>query len=154
MLTRRFFFSSSSLTQKHFASANFLTLSTGFRFNSSSAATTNTNNNKVKVTFIDGKKKLNKVCEGQLGQTLLNVGLANQMDIEAACDGTCACSTCHVYVDDEHFAKLPKATEDEEDMLDLALDRKHNSRLCCQVNLTKECDGMILTLPEEGNSQM
>ena len=162
MLSRRFI-TSSSLTN-NFASrtaTNFFatSASTGsilffnqqyssLRFNSSSTS------NKVKVTFIDGKKNLKKECEATIGKTLLNVGLENQMDIEAACDGTCACSTCHVYVDEEHFEKLEKATEDEEDMLDLALDRRHTSRLCCQLTVTKEFDGMVLELPEEVSSQM
>lgn len=86
--------------------------------------------------------------------TLLNLALANNLDIEAACDGTCSCSTCHVYVDEEHFAKLPKATDDEEDMLDLAMERKATSRLCCQLTLTEQSDGMVLTLPAEVANQM
>ena len=161
MLTRRFASTSTTFTNIN-SSALFLPsaikMLSFYRFTTTTTTTTTTatnNSNKVKVTFIDGKKKLTKVCEAQLGQTLLNVALANTMDIEAACDGTCACSTCHVYVDEEHFEKLPdKASEDEEDMLDLALDRRHNSRLCCQLVITKEFDGATLSLPEEVSSQV
>jgi ferredoxin len=110
---------------------------------------------KVKVTFVDAKKKVSTIpATGAPGVTLLSVALAHQVDIEAACDGTCACSTCHVYVDDAHFDKLPRATEDEEDMLDLAIDRRRTSRLCCQLNLTAELEGMTLTLPKEVTSQL
>ncbi len=108
---------------------------------------------KVKVTFIDGRKKTRTVCEAPIGKTLLTVGIDNRQEIEAACDGTCACSTCHVYIDEEHFAKLPKASDDEEDMLDLAIQRKETSRLCCQITVTAECDGMERTLPTEVSNQ-
>ena len=111
---------------------------------------------KVKVTFVDGKKKTNQtlVCEAPIGQTLLGVALSNRVDIEAACDGTCACSTCHVYVDEAHFTLLPKISDDEEDMLDLALARRPVSRLACQLTVTEAFDGIELHLPAEVSSQL
>lgn len=108
----------------------------------------------MKVTFIepDGKQIH---CEAPLGKTLMEVGRDNNVDIEAACDGTCACSTCHVYIDEEHFAKLPKPTEDELDMLDLAIDvRPKSSRLSCQCQVTSELDGLVATRPKEISNQL
>lgn len=69
------------------------------------------------------------------------------IEIEGACEGSCACSTCHVYVDEQYVDKLPEPSEEEEDMLDMAPALKTNSRLSCQIRLTKEMDGMTLTLP-------
>lgn len=117
------------------------------------AAATAATPGKVKVTFIDHRSKRTE-CQARVGETLLSVALQNQLDIEAACDGTCACSTCHVYVSAAHFATLPKISEDEEDMLDLALDRKATSRLACQLTVTRELDGVELTLPATVASQL
>lgn len=69
------------------------------------------------------------------------------VEIEAACDGNLACSTCHVYIDEKYLDKLTRATDEEEDMLDLALFVKLNSRLSCQIILTPELDGIKFTLP-------
>jgi ferredoxin len=87
------------------------------------------------------------------GQTLMEVAKENDVDIEAACDGTCACSTCHVYVKKEWFDKLPEVSEDELDMLDLALEVSDTSRLSCQITLTKELDGIEAALPNETLNQ-
>lgn len=109
---------------------------------------------KVKVTFVtqDGTSV---PVYATLGQTLMEVARdVAKLDIEAACDGTCACSTCHVYLSEEHFKKLKEPSEDEMDMLDLAPKPKSTSRLSCQVVLTQDMDGMIATLPNETSNQL
>ncbi|KAK8743090.1 hypothetical protein OTU49_001519 [Cherax quadricarinatus] len=72
----------------------------------------------------------------------------NIMTTPGACEASLACSTCHVYVDDEYIEKLPEPLEEEEDMLDLAVFLRNNSRLGCQIILTKELDGLTLRLPQ------
>lgn len=108
---------------------------------------------KVRVTFLlkDGKELR---FTSAVGRTLMEVARDNKLDIEAACDGTCACSTCHVYLDATSFAKLPKPSEDELDMLDLAVKVKPTSRLSCQVQLTSDLDGLVATLPDETANQL
>ena len=69
--------------------------------------------------------------------------------IEAECGGACACATCHVYVSDEWRAKTGKPSEMEEDMLDFAFDVRETSRLSCQVKVTAELDGLIVSVPEK-----
>jgi len=88
-----------------------------------------------------------KTIQGKVGQTLMSVALDAGIEIEAACDGNCACSTCHVYIGDSYLQKLPQATDEEEDMLDLALFLQPNSRLSCQIKLVPELDGMDFKLP-------
>ena len=76
-----------------------------------------------------------------------------KMEIEAACDGTCACSTCHMYVDENTFEKLPEMSDDEHDMLDMVDDfREGSSRLACQCVVTAEMNGMEATLPKSATS--
>ncbi|KAJ2354813.1 mitochondrial matrix iron-sulfur protein [Coemansia erecta] len=71
----------------------------------------------------------------------------NDVDLEGACEGACACSTCHVILEDEVFDSLPEPTDEENDMLDLAFGLTDTSRLGCQVLLTPEMDGMRIKLP-------
>ena len=73
-------------------------------------------------------------------------------DLEFACGGNAACSTCHVIVDPESYAKLPVPEEDELDMLDLAWQPQPTSRLACQMVLTKDCNNMMITVPNESNN--
>lgn len=88
-----------------------------------------------------------KRIEGKVGKTLMSVALAAGIQIEAACDGNCACSTCHVYIDEKYFDKLTPASDEEEDMLDLALFVQPNSRLSCQIILNHDLDGIEFKLP-------
>lgn len=88
-----------------------------------------------------------KQIKGKIGQTLMSVALAAGIEMEAACDGNCACSTCHVYIDNKFLDKLPPASEEEEDMLDLALFLQPNSRLACQIKLDTHLEGMRFDLP-------
>ena len=75
-------------------------------------------------------------------------------DMEGACEGSLACSTCHVIVDQEWFPKLEPASEDEEDMLDLAFDLTKTSRLGCQIIMTEDLDGLVVTLPQQTNNML
>ncbi|CUG39823.1 adrenodoxin, putative [Bodo saltans] len=109
---------------------------------------------KVKVTFItqDGTKVPISV---PVGMTLMEAARdIAKIDVEAACDGTCACSTCHMYLSEAHFKTLGDPSEDELDMLDLAPAPKPTSRLSCQVQITKEMDGLEATLPKETSNQL
>ncbi|XP_059495837.1 ferredoxin-2, mitochondrial [Stegostoma tigrinum] len=101
----------------------------------------------VNVTFIDRSGRRIPVM-GKVGDNVLYLAHENGIDLEGACEASLACSTCHVYVNEEHFDKLPEAVEREEDMLDMAPVLQLNSRLGCQIILTKELEGMELTLPK------
>ena len=81
------------------------------------------------------------------GLSVLEIAHKHGIDIEGACEGSLACSTCHVVVDAAWFAKLAKPTEDEEDMLDLAFDLQETSRLGCQLIMTDALDGLVVKLP-------
>lgn len=107
----------------------------------------------VPVTFVDREGKSIE-AEAKVGETLLDTALRVGMDIEAACEGECACSTCHVIVDEATFAKLPEISEDEEDMLDLAAGLTDHSRLACQITIDPTYAGMRVQLPEEVNNLM
>jgi len=99
-----------------------------------------------KMTFVlpDGTRK---EVEGEEGTSVLELAHQNGVDLEGACEGSLACSTCHVIVDPEFYDKLDEPTEDEEDMLDLAFALTHTSRLGCQIDLTSDLDGLVVTLP-------
>lgn len=91
---------------------------------------------------------------GEAGSTLLELAQSIGIDIEGACEGNMACSTCHLVVEDKFFALLPEASEDEEEMLDLASGLKRTSRLGCQVEVTAEVDGMRLFIPKDSRNMM
>jgi 2Fe-2S ferredoxin len=99
-----------------------------------------------KMVFIqrDGTRK---EVEAPLGLSVLEIAHRHDVDIEGACEGSLACSTCHVIVDPSWYGKLAKATEDEEDMLDLAFDLQETSRLGCQLIMTDALDGLVVKLP-------
>ncbi|MBL4789975.1 MAG: 2Fe-2S iron-sulfur cluster binding domain-containing protein [Kordiimonadaceae bacterium] len=86
--------------------------------------------------------------------TILQLAQENGVEMEGACEGNMACSTCHVIVEKRFFPKLPTASEYEEDMLDLASGLRATSRLGCQIVLEKELDGMRLTLPKESRNML
>ena len=98
------------------------------------------------VTFVlrDGSKRVLNVARGS---TILEIAHANDIDLEGACEGSIACSTCHVYLDQETYDKLEEAGDDENDMLDLAFGLSEVSRLGCQVVVDENTDGMTVTLP-------
>uniref|UniRef100_A0A915PRG3 2Fe-2S ferredoxin-type domain-containing protein n=1 Tax=Setaria digitata TaxID=48799 RepID=A0A915PRG3_9BILA len=101
----------------------------------------------VHVNFILHDGTIKKV-RGKVGDNVMYLAHRYKIDIEGACEASCACSTCHVYVDEKFYRKLPEAKEDEDDMLDMAPALKPNSRLSCQIILTKQLDSITLTLPQ------
>jgi 2Fe-2S ferredoxin len=89
----------------------------------------------------------NREVDAPLGLSVLEIAHKHKVDIEGACEGSLACSTCHVVVDPSWYGKLADATEDEEDMLDLAFGLTKTSRLGCQIVMTPELDGLVVRLP-------
>ena len=83
------------------------------------------------------------------GDNLLDIAQANDLEMEGACGGSCACSTCHVIVESEdYYDKMPEPDDDENDMLDLAFGLTETSRLGCQVKMSKDLDGLAVRLPQ------
>jgi 2Fe-2S ferredoxin len=95
------------------------------------------------MTFIEPNGARREV-DAPVGLSVLEIAHRNNIDLEGACEGSLACSTCHVIVDQEDFERLKEPTEDEEDMLDLAFGLTHTSRLGCQIIITEELDGLVL----------
>mmetsp|Transcript_12597 Transcript_12597/g.41298 ORF Transcript_12597/g.41298 Transcript_12597/m.41298 type:complete len:132 (+) Transcript_12597:25-420(+) len=102
----------------------------------------------VRLTFVD-QSGAETVVPAVVGKTVLDAALAQDIDIEAACGGEMACSTCHVILEQGHFDSLGKPSEEEQDMLDLAWGLTDTSRLCCQIKVEPSFDGTKYTLPEE-----
>lgn len=100
----------------------------------------------VTITYIT-KDGLRIPVKGKIGDNVLYLAHRHNIDMEGACEASLACTTCHVYVHEKYVSKLPEATEKEDDLLDMAPFLKENSRLGCQIILTKELDGIELTLP-------
>ncbi|KAK3308510.1 2Fe-2S ferredoxin-type domain-containing protein [Chaetomium strumarium] len=99
------------------------------------------------VTFIDKEGAEHKFAVSK-GDNLLDIAQANDLEMEGACGGSCACSTCHVIVmDQEYYDRMPEPDDDENDMLDLAFGLQETSRLGCQVVMTPELDGLRVKLP-------
>ena len=102
-----------------------------------------------KITFID-KSGNSKTIDVENGLTVMEGAIQNDIPgIDADCGGSMACATCHVYVEEEWLDKIPKAEEAEVDMIDMALKKKKNSRLSCQILITDELDGLTVTTPEK-----
>lgn len=99
-----------------------------------------------KVIFIEPNGARNEI-EVPAGRSLLEIAHANNIDLEGACEGALACSTCHVIVEQAFYDRLDEPCEEEDDMLDLAFALTHTSRLGCQIILTDELDGLTVTLP-------
>jgi ferredoxin, 2Fe-2S len=99
-----------------------------------------------KMVFIE-RDGSHREVDAPLGLSVLEVAHRHDIDIEGACEGSLACSTCHVIVDPEWYDLLKEASEDEEDMLDLAFNLSKTSRLGCQIIITEELDGLTVRLP-------
>jgi 2Fe-2S ferredoxin len=106
-----------------------------------------------RLTFIN-KDGTRKDVDAPVGLSVLEIAHANGIDVEGACEGSLACSTCHVVVAPEDYERLPEATEDEEDMLDLAFGLTATSRLGCQIIMSPELDGLTVTLPLETRNML
>lgn len=99
-----------------------------------------------KINFVTPQGDI-KTVDAPVGLSILEIAHRNQVELEGACEGSLACSTCHVIIDPEWFDLLQEPTEDEEDMLDLAFGLTHTSRLGCQIRMTDELDGITVKLP-------
>ena len=106
-----------------------------------------------KMTFINPDGKRLEV-DAPVGLSVLEIAHRNHISLEGACEGSLACSTCHVVVEKEWFEKLAPASEDEQDMLDLAFGLTHTSRLGCQIKITEELDGLTVSLPSATRNMM
>ena len=106
------------------------------------------------VRFFRADGTLDKEVEAAAGQRLLDVAWAAREPLEGACEGVMACSTCHVIVDADDFPKLPPASEEEEDLLDLAAHATRTSRLACQIILTDDLKSLDVRVPPEARNWM
>jgi 2Fe-2S ferredoxin len=101
----------------------------------------------AKITFVDSQGRARTV-DAEVGSTVMETAIRNSIpEILAECGGACACATCHVYVDEKWVDKTGKASAMEEDMLDFAFEVKSNSRLCCQIKVSQELDGLVINTP-------
>ena len=106
------------------------------------------------VRFFRSDGTLDKEVDAKPGQRLLDVAWAAREPLEGACEGVMACSTCHVIVDPEDFERLPKASEEEEDLLDLAAHAARTSRLACQIILTEDMERLSVRIPTGARNWM
>jgi ferredoxin len=106
------------------------------------------------VRFLKADGTLDKEVEAPAGERLLDVAWAAREPLEGACEGVMACSTCHVIVAAEDFARLPAASEEEEDLLDLASHATRTSRLACQIILTDELERLTVRVPPAATNWM
>ena len=103
----------------------------------------------TKVTYKDHQGNA-KTLEVDNGLSVMEGAVQNDIPgIDADCGGSMACATCHVYVEENWFSKLPKAEEAEIDMIDMAYEPKKNSRLSCQIIVSDELDGLVVNIPSK-----
>jgi ferredoxin len=103
----------------------------------------------MKVRFVSADRASMHEIEAKAGERLLDVAQADGQPLEGTCEGQMACSTCHVIVADEDFAKLPQASADEDDLLDLAAHVTRTSRLACQIMLEEQWGSLTVRIPSE-----
>ena len=106
-----------------------------------------------KMVFIE-RDGTRREVDAPIGLSVLEIAHKHGVDIEGACEGSLACSTCHVIIDGEWYEMLKEASEDEEDMLDLAFGLTQTSRLGCQIIMTEELDGLTVRLPQATRNLM
>ena len=103
----------------------------------------------AKITYIE-YNGTNHTVDVQNGLTVMEGAVQNNIPgIDADCGGSMACATCHVYVKEDWFNKIPKKEDGEEDMLDMAFEPKKNSRLSCQLTVSDQLDGLIVNIPSK-----
>jgi len=108
----------------------------------------------ITVRFLRADGTLDKEVQAEPGQRLLDVAWAAREPLEGACEGMMACSTCHVIVDAADFEKLPAASEEEEDLLDLAAHAVRTSRLACQILLADDMESLTVRIPPSATNWM
>ena len=102
-----------------------------------------------KITYIEHNGKSHTI-EVANGLSVMEGAVQNNIPgIDADCGGSMACATCHVYVKEEWFDKIPKKEEGEDDMIDMAYEPNEFSRLSCQISVSEELDGLVVNLPEK-----
>ena len=106
-----------------------------------------------KIVFIE-PNGTERAVEAPLGKSLLDIAQTNNIQIEGACEGSLACSTCHVIVNEDWFDRIKPIKEEESDMLDLAYGLTRYSRLCCQILMSEDLDGLVVSLPLETHNLM
>tara|TARA_B100001121_G_scaffold292071_1_gene293397 strand:+ start:130 stop:450 length:321 start_codon:yes stop_codon:yes gene_type:complete len=103
----------------------------------------------AKITYIEHNGKSHTI-DVQNGLTVMEGAVQNDIPgIDADCGGSMACATCHVYINEDWFDKVASKTEGEDDMLDQAFEPKKNSRLSCQITVSDELEGLVVSLPEK-----
>jgi ferredoxin len=102
----------------------------------------------VRLKFLLPDETTLQEVTARVGESLLQTAHANHVDLEGACEGVCACSTCHLIFPQHVYDSLPAPSEEEEDMLDMAYGLTDTSRLGCQIIVTQEMDGLVLTMPK------
>ncbi|RMF11102.1 MAG: 2Fe-2S ferredoxin [Alphaproteobacteria bacterium] len=105
-----------------------------------------------KIVFISADGRERREVKAREGQSVLDVAHAHGIDMEGACEGSMACSTCHVIVAEADYHRLPVPSEEEEDLLDLVCDLTTTSRLGCQIVITEALDGLTVRLPRGTNN--
>lgn len=103
----------------------------------------------IRVRFVSADGSQTREVSAPEGERLLEVAQNDGQPLEGTCEGQMSCSTCHVIVAAEDFDRLPPASEEEEDMLDLAIGASRTSRLACQILLTADLDGLTVRMPPE-----
>jgi ferredoxin len=103
------------------------------------------------VRFVSADGNHIQEARGQPGERLLDLAQASGQPLEGTCEGQMACSTCHVIVAPEDFAKLPKASEEEDDLLDLAAHVSRTSRLACQIWLGDALESLTVRIPADAH---
>ncbi len=106
----------------------------------------------IRIRFISADGESTSEVEGKAGECLLDIAQADGQPLEGTCEGQMACSTCHVHVDPEDFAKLPPAEEMEDDMLDLAADVGRYSRLACQILIDESLGSLTVRMPRSARN--
>lgn len=105
-----------------------------------------------KIVFLSADGSVRREVEAKAGQSVLDTAHAHNIEMEGACEGAMACSTCHVIVADADYDRLPPPSMEEEDLLDLVYDLAPTSRLGCQIRIEEELDGLTLRLPRATNN--
>jgi 2Fe-2S ferredoxin len=107
----------------------------------------------VKIVFVE-RNGQSKDVDAEEGRSLMRIAQAAKLNMEGTCEGVMACSTCHVIVADDWYARLPAASAAEEDMLDLTYGVTRHSRLACQITVTPELEGLTVSLPQSTRNMM